>query len=154
MSPRSATFLTALGLLAAGAPLPFLMHTHEESEHHHHHHACCGHEHHEHTADKHATEYRVPATIRCSAPLTGLEIRLGDRILYQARDCGMESDFTLTLPAADSYELEIFAGWINEDPQAEAPQALSLPLDVPRRETRTVTQWDVVAVHTIFRFSW
>lgn len=152
MSPRSATFLTALGLLAAGAPLPFLMHTHEESEHHHH--ACCGHEHHEHTADEHATEYRVPATVRCSAPLTSLEIRLGDRVLYQARDCGTVSDFTLTLPAADSYELEIFAGWINEDPQAEAPQALSLTLDVPRRETRTVTQWDVVAVHTIFRFSW
>lgn len=147
MSPRTATFLTALGLLAAGVPLPFLMHTHEESEHHHH--ACCGHEHHTHAEDDHADTYRVPVTILCSHRVLSLKLMLGDRVLAETDSGGTLWEPTLTLPAAETYDIEVLAVW--ED---EGLHALTLTLDVPRRETRSVTHWGEKTLRTLYRFSW
>lgn len=147
MSPRTATFLTALGLLAAGAPLPFLMHTHEESEHHHH--ACCGHEHHTHAEDDHADTYRVPVTILCSHRVLSLKLMLGDRVLAETDSGGTLWEPTLTLPAAETYDIEVLAVW--ED---EGLHALNLTLDVPRRETRSVTHWGDKVLRQLYRFSW
>lgn len=147
MSPRTATFLTALGLLAAGAPLPFLMHTHEESEHHHH--ACCGHEHHSHAEDAPADTYRVPVTILCSHRVLSLKLMLGDRVLAKTDSGGTLWEPTLTLPAAETYDIEVVAVW--ED---EGAHALSLTLEVPRRETRSVTHWGDKVLRQLYRFSW
>lgn len=146
MSPRTATFLTALGLLAAGAPLPFLMHTHEESERHH---ACCGHEHHTRAEDNHADTYRVPVTILCSHRVLSLKLMLGDRVLAKSDIVGTLWEPTLTLPVAESYDIEVVAVW--ED---EGQHALSLTLDVPRRETRNVTHWGDKVLRQLYRFSW
>lgn len=148
MSPRTATFLTALGLLAAGAPLPFLMHPHEHGGNHHHH-DCCGHEHHEHAENDHADTYRVPATLRSSDAFISLELRLGEQLLYRTNNAGPLTEFTLALPAAEAYDIEVRAEWADE-----ASHALSLTLDVPRRETRSVTHWGEKTLHTLFRFSW
>lgn len=146
MSPRTATFLTALGLLAAGAPLPFLLHTQE----HEHHHACCGHRH-EHaacaaTAD--AAEYLVPATVQSSAPLRSLKLMLGDRLLAETSGTALWEP-TLTLPAAETYDIELVAEW-----EEDAPHALTLTLDVPRRDTRSLTRWGEKNLRTLLRFSW
>lgn len=146
MSPRTATLLTALGLLAAGAPLPFLLHAQGHAEHEHHH-ACCEHEHHEHTAAA-AAEYRVPAGIRCSSSVRSLKLMLGGRVLYEA-SAGTLWEPTLTLPASEVYDIELYA-----EPADGQPLALSLTLDIPRRETRTVTHWSEGNMHTVFHFSW
>lgn len=148
MSPRTATFLTALGLLAAGAPLPFLMHTHEESEHHHHH-GCCGHEHRDHDEDVHANTYRVPATLRSSHSFLSVMLMLGDHMLAEATGGGTLWEPTLTLPADETYDIEVVAVW--ED---EGTHALSLTLEVPRRETRSVTHWGDKVLRQLYRFSW
>lgn len=147
MSPRTATFLTALGLLAAGAPLPFLLHPQEHSGHHHH--ACCGHHHeHEHTHED-AAMLRTPATILSSHRLLSVKLMLGDRVLAETDSGGTLWEPTLTLPAAATYDIEILAVW--ED---EAPHALTLTLDVPRRETRSVTYWGDKVLRQLYRFSW
>lgn len=148
MSPRTATLLTAIGLLAAGAPLPFLMHPQEHGEHHHHH-GCCGHHHEHEHAHEDAALFRVPATILSSHRTLSLKLMLGDRVLAESDSGGTLWEPTLTLPAAESYDIEVQAVW--ED---EGQHALTLTLDVPRRETRSVTQWGEKALHTLYRFSW
>lgn len=143
MSPRTATFLTALGLLAAGAPLPFLLHHREGATcaHHHHAHEACS----EHTAE---TAYRVPATVQSSAPLRSLKLMHGDRLLAETSDTALWEP-TLILPAAEIYDIELVAEWADD-----APHALTLTLDVPRRETRALTCWGGQTLHTLLRFSW
>lgn len=148
MSPRTATLLTALGLLAAGAPLPFLMHTQEHSEHHHHH-GCCGHHHEQEHAHEDTTQFRVPATILSSHPTLSLKLMLGDRVLAETNSVGTLWEPTLTLPAAETYDIEVVAVW--ED---EGTHALSLTLEVPRRETRNVTHWGDKVLRQLYRFSW
>lgn len=141
MSPRTATLLTALGLLAAGAPLPFLLHHHAG--------ASCAHHHHEHEAARAAAAIcRVPATVQSSAPLRSIKLMLGDRLLAETSDTALWEP-SLTLPEADSYDIELQAEWADD-----APHALTLTLDVPRRETRTLTQWAGRTLHTLLRFSW
>lgn len=148
MSPRTATLLTAIGLLAAGAPLPFLMHTHEHGEHHHHH-GCCGHHHEHEHAHEDAALFRVPATILSSHRTLSLKLMLGDRVLAESDSGGTLWEPTLTLPAAESYDIEVQAVW--ED---EGQHALTLTLDVPRRETRNVTHWGDKVLRQLYRFSW
>lgn len=148
MSPRTATFLTAIGLLAAGAPLPFLMHTQEHSEHHHHH-GCCGHHHEQEHAHEDTTQFRVPATILSSHRTLSLKLMLGDRVLAKSDSVGTLWEPTLTLPAAETYDIEVVAVW--ED---EGTHALSLTLEVPRRETRNVTHWGGKVLRQLYRFSW
>lgn len=142
MSPRTATLLTALGLLAAGAPLPFLLHHHAG--------ASCAHHHHEHEAAPAAAAdiLRVPATVQSSAPLRSIKLLLGDRLLAEASDTALWEP-TLTLPEAAAYDIELQAEWADD-----APHALTLTLDVPRRETRTLTRWAGRTLHTLLRFSW
>lgn len=150
MSPRTATFLTALGLLAAGAPLPFLMHTqgHACGEHHHHH-GCCGH-HHEHGHEhEDAAVFRVPATLLSSHRFLSVKLMLGDRVLAETDGGGTLWEPTLTLPAAETYDIAVQAVW--ED---EVPHALTLSLDVPRRDTRSVTHWGYKALQQLYSFTW
>lgn len=150
MSPRTATFLTALGLLAAGAPLPFLMHTQEHAcGEHHHHHGCCGHHHEHRHAHADAAEFRVPATILSSHRVLSVKLMLGDRVLAESTSGGTLWEPTLTLPAAESYDIEVQAVW--ED---EGLHALTLTLDVPRRETRSVTCWGYKVLQQLYSFTW
>ena len=148
MSPRTATFLTALGLLAAGVPLPFLMHPQEHGEHHHHH-GCCEHHHEQEQAHEDTAQFRVPATILSSHRTISLKLMLGDRVLAKSDSVGTLWEPTLTLPAAETYDIEVVAVW--ED---EGTHALSLTLEVPRRETRNVTHWGGKVLRQLYRFSW
>ena len=136
MSPRSMFFCTLLGVLAAGAPLPYLLQ-------------------HRATAAAAAREEReeisVPVSIFFDGHPRRMCLRHGGQLLAE-----MPPDEpapwlpTIPLPASGAAEIELEAEW------AESGwHGVSLRAEAPGRPTRTTSDWQQgTKLHTLLRLSW
>lgn len=141
MSPRLTFLLTCLGVLAAGAPLPFLTQDAAPLQP-------------QEQAAQQSTEW-VFASVQFSGAPTRLEIRHNGATLatMQPADTPAPWETDLELPAgADHTELEVEAEW-----SEPGSHAVTITLEPPARHASSSTRWTSPAdttLHHIFTFTW
>lgn len=141
MPPRLTFLLTFLGVLAAGAPLPFLTRNaapQQQTE----------------TATQQSSEW-VFATVQFTGKPTRLEIHHAGKLLAALPKETYSSPWEteLELPAGCSHaEPEVYAEW-----SEPGSQAVTITLEPPARAADSCTRWsDSMSntLHHIFTFTW
>lgn len=143
MSPRLTFLLTFLGVLAAGAPLPFLTRNAAPQQQ-------------QQTVTKaqQATEW-VFATVQFTGNPTRLEIRQTGKTLatLQPETDTSPWETEMELPSGLTHaELEVHAEWAEP-----GSQAITITIEPPARPATTCTRWTDAAghiLHHIFTFTW
>ncbi|MGN0835917.1 MAG: hypothetical protein ACI4OS_00600 [Akkermansia sp.] len=136
MSPRSMFLCTLLGVLAAGAPLPYLLQ-------------------HRAAAPAAAREAREAVSVPVSVFFDGRPLRMrlrhGGQVLAE-----MPPDEpapwlpVLSLPASGAAEVELEAEWAEP-----GWHGVTLRAEPPGRPTVTAGDWQQgTQLHTLFRFTW
>ena len=137
MSPRATFFLTLLGVLLAGAPLPWLTGAEETTEP---------------VAAEPAQTDRQPvyASLRATGRPEKLQLRLHGELLAEvAGDLPWEGDLLLPV-GCNATDIEVEAVW----PES-GEQAVTLTLEPDGREACSCTRWaEAGTMHDVFNFVW
>ncbi len=137
MSPRATFFLTLLGVLIAGAPLPWLTGAAEPAV----------------TAAAEtapAARQAVYATLRATGNPEKLQLRLHGELLSEViGDLPWEGDLLLPV-GCNATDIEVEAVW----PES-GEQAVTLTLEPDGREACSCTRWaEAGTMHDVFNFVW
>lgn len=137
MSPRATFFLTLLGVLIAGAPLPWLTGAAEPAV----------------TAAAETTpaaRQAVYATLRATGKPEKLQLRLHGELLADVTgDLPWEGDLLLPV-GSEAADIEVEAAWA--EPGA---QAVTLTLEPDGRDACSCTRWaEAGTMHDVFHFVW
>lgn len=137
MSPRAAFFLTLLGVLIAGAPLPWLTGAAEPAVP-------------AAAETESAARQAVYATLRATGKPEKLQLRLHGELLAEvAGDLPWEGE--LLLPEGDeASDIEVEAVW-----SEPGEQAVTLTLEPDGRDACSSTRWaENGTMHDVFHFVW
>lgn len=137
MSPRATFFLTLLGVLIAGAPLPWLTGDAESAAS---------------AAVVTATTARQPvyATLRATGKPEKLQLRLhGELLAAVIGELPWEGDLLLPM-GSEAADIEVEAAWAEP-----GEQAVTLTLEPDGRDACSCTRWaENGTMHDVFHFVW
>lgn len=138
MSPVLTSTLTLAGVIAAALPLLWLTAPAPPQEP-------------PTTQQQPAEQQDVYATLTFSGAPSVIILRHNGTTLKEWHTPTAPADTTLSLPAADTIELEAEATWPAD---ASGQNAITITLEPADKESRSSTRWGDSVLHDIFTFTW